>query len=124
MSTESASPVDQFKAFEQHKQILVAGIAIAIVSAFLPWASIGTISVSGIDGDGVFSLLLAAAAAGAIYYEGWTEQVMLVCVALGAGVTLVALSNHGQYATYGLYLTAVGGIAMAAGAYQQYDQLQ
>jgi len=123
VSTESVGPIDQFEAFEQDQQILVAGIALVIVGSVLPWYGTQYGQFVG-GGGGLFPLLLGAGAAAAIHYEGWTEQVMLVCVAIGAGVTLLALSGHNQFATVGLYTTAIGGISMAVGGYQRYEALQ
>jgi hypothetical protein len=104
----------------------ISGIAIVVVAlaAFLPWVSIFGISVSGIRGDGVITLVLAIVGGAALAVRvGLLDQVKvpstvglvvsLVCAAL---VSLVGFVDMNGAAAIGLYLTLLGGIAWVVGA--------
>ncbi|GAA5113259.1 hypothetical protein GCM10023339_17330 [Alloalcanivorax gelatiniphagus] len=104
----------------------VSGIAIVVVAlaAFLPWVSIFGISVSGIRGDGIITLVLALVGGAALAVRvGLLARVKvpskvgvvvsLVCAAL---VALIGLLDMNGAAAIGLYLTLFGGIAWVVGA--------
>ena len=107
----------------------VSGVAILVValSAFLPWVSIFGISKLGIEGDGVITLVLAAAGAavlalttgliGAPRTPGRKSQIALLVLALLAALT--GLLDMNGAAAIGLYLTLFGGIAWVVGAVWQ-----
>lgn len=113
-----------------HKQrlfILIAG-AVGILSAFLPWAKISlfgfSTSASGIEGgDGWLSLALFAAAAGLAFTSGDKAAVLEGSMkkavgGIGAGVSafmLIELLRIGfSYASYGVYLSILAGVAVMA----------
>ena len=104
----------------------VSGIAVLVVAlaAFLPWVSIFGISVSGIRGDGVLTLVLAVVGGAALAVRtGLLSQVKvparaslitsLVCAVL---VSLIGLLDMNGAAAIGLYLTLFGGIAWVVGS--------
>ncbi len=104
----------------------ISGIAIVVVAlaAFLPWVSIFGISVSGIRGDGIITLVLALVGGAALAVRvGLLDQVKipakvglivsLVCAAL---VALIGFADMNGAAAIGLYLTLFGGIAWVVGA--------
>jgi len=118
--------------------ILLAGAAVAIVGAFLPWATVDifdeTLSKAGTDGDGVITLVLAGAAAvlGAIGLgagrKRWQPITAVVLAALVVGVAVLDMadikSKFGDDAGVfdievnigiGLWLTLAGGIAAVVG---------
>lgn len=97
------------------------------LAAFLPWASLFGLSVSGMDGDGVITLILAvvggiilALTSGLTGKEPtagrWPQITLVVLAAL---VALVALIDMSGFAAIGLYLTLLAGIAWVVGAVWQ-----
>jgi peptidoglycan/LPS O-acetylase OafA/YrhL len=106
------------------QRISAVAILVIALAAFLPWASVLGISVTGISGDGVITLVLAIAGGavlamttGLIGKEatpGKRSQITLVVLA--ALVTLLALIDMTGFAAIGLYLTLFGGIAWVVGA--------
>lgn len=104
----------------------VSGIAIIVVAlaAFLPWASIFGISISGIRGDGVITLVLALVGGAALAVRvGLLDQVkvpskagLVVSLACAVLVALIGLVDMNGAAAIGLYLTLFGGIAWVVGA--------
>lgn len=107
----------------------ISGVAILVVAlaAFLPWVSLFGISVSGIEGDGVITLVLALAGAvvlalttgvvGGSRTPGRASQIILLVLAVL--VALVGLFDMNGAAAVGLYLTLFGGIAWVVGAIWQ-----
>ncbi|WP_210503441.1 hypothetical protein [Nocardioides xinjiangensis] len=103
----------------------VSGIAILVVAlaAFLPWVSIFGISVSGIRGDGVITLVLAVLGAVALATRtGLLPQLripakasLVASLVLAALVALIGLLDMNGAAAIGLYLTLFGGIAWVMG---------
>lgn len=106
------------------QRITAVSLVVVALAAFLPWVSIFGISVSGIRGDGVLTLVLAllGAAALAVRVEviGQVKvpaRVNLVAsLVLGALVALIGLLDMNGAAAIGLYLTLFGGIAWVVGA--------
>ncbi len=104
----------------------VSGIAIIVVAlaAFLPWVSIFGISISGIRGDGVITLILALLGAAVLATRtGIPAQVkipekagLIAFIVLGVLVALIGLLDMNGAAAIGLYLTLFGGIAWVVGA--------
>lgn len=109
------------------QRVSAISIVAVILGAFLPWVSILGISVRGIDGDGVITLVLALAGAvilvltsgvvGASRRPGRTSQVVLLVLA--AIVALIGLFDMNGAAAMGLYLTLFGGIGWVVGAIWQ-----
>jgi len=107
----------------------VSGVAILVVAlaAFLPWVSILGISASGIEGDGVITLVLALAGAvilamttglmGTERTAGRASQIVMLVLA--AVTALIGLLDMNGAAAIGLYLTLLGGIAWVVGAFWQ-----
>lgn len=103
-----------------------SGIAIVVVAlaAFLPWVSILGFSVSGIRGDGKFTLILALLGAASLATRtGLLDQVkipekagLIASLVFAALVTLIALLDMNGAAAIGLYLTLFGAIAWVVGA--------
>lgn len=106
------------------QRVSAISIVVIAVAAFLPWVSILGISAVGIEGDGVMTLVLAAA--GGIVLgvttgifstprdPGKKSQVTLVVLAVL--VALIGLLDMNGAAAIGLYLTLFGGIAWVVGA--------
>lgn len=121
------------------ENVLLGGVGATVIGAFLPWASISqfgaSVTARGIEGDG---RLTAAAAilVGVLYVAHWTRRAKLGSLALSVLVALLALVYINDPAFgidtadaetvrtmanvgVGLYLTAVGGAAMAYGSYRE-----
>lgn len=104
----------------------ISAIAILVVAlaAFLPWVSLFGISVLGIEGDGVITLVLAVAGGvllalgsglvGEPRMSGRRTQIALLVLAVL--VALIGLFDMNGAAAIGLYLTLFGGIAWVVGA--------
>jgi hypothetical protein len=101
----------------------VAMLAI-VVGAFLPWASVLGMSVSGIKGDGVITLILALAGlvllalTSALLRPERTQNKVAAIAGLGLAilVTLIGLNDTTNFAAIGIYLTLFGGIAWLVGS--------
>ncbi|MGZ8738638.1 MAG: hypothetical protein ACXWW7_15855 [Nocardioides sp.] len=110
--------------FTTPQRVSAVAIIVVAVAAFLPWVSIFGISISGIRGDGVITLILALLGAGVLATRtGLLEQVkipekagLIAFIVLAALVTLIGLIDLNGAAAIGLYLTILGGIAWVVGA--------
>ncbi|MTV23864.1 DUF2510 domain-containing protein [Nitriliruptoraceae bacterium ZYF776] len=117
----------------------IGGAAAVVVGAFLPWLTlnapfVGSMSVAGIEGDGVLTLLVALAAAGVaapLFKDErlvrWRSLTTAVC---GAVITVIAVVaavgvrdattvlEFGQIGRIGigLWLTMLAGACASAGA--------
>lgn len=123
--------------YTQGEKAAIGGAGLSAVAAFLPWMKvsfIGTITVSGIDGDGVITLVVALAVLGLVVLRDW-DRMSAVGVLLGgliiAGIGLLYISDpttgvdtsgvSGEFVegaispAIGLYLTALGGLVTLAG---------
>lgn len=106
------------------QRVTAISIAVVALAAFLPWVSIFGISVSGIRGDGVLTLILALLGAAALTVRlGVIGQVkvpgrvnLVASLVLGVLVALIGLLDMNGAAAIGLYLTLFGGIAWVVGA--------
>lgn len=127
------SAVDEYTTGQQ---LAIGGSGAAAIGAFLPWVKVSilgqTASQNGIDGDGTITLALALVAAGVIVVRNWEKvdkAAVLVAglVTAGIGVMYIMDPASGTSASgtmmesafspgIGLYLTALGGIGMLAGA--------
>jgi len=106
------------------QRISAVSILAVALAAFLPWVSVFGIGVTGIEGDGVITLVLAAAGGivlsistgmfGEQRVPGKKSQVSLLALAIL--VALVGLFDMNGVAAIGLYLTLFGGIAWVVGA--------
>ena len=98
----------------------MAAICMAVValSAFLPWASLFGISISGIRGDGRLTLVLALVGLAVLAISTevlgppkLAEKPALIVLAIASVLTaLVGLADMSGVAALGLYLTLFGGI--------------
>lgn len=103
---------------------------VVVLAAFLPWVWILGISVSGIRGDGVITLLMAIAglavlvdSAGLLAEPKIPAKIApIVVIALGAGVVLIGLIHLNSAAAIGLYLTLFSAIAWVVGAVRQLNE--
>lgn len=111
------------------QRISAIAMAVVAVAAFLPWVSIFGISVSGINGDGTITLILALAGIALLAITtGLVPQAKdvaekipakvadIALVAMGGVVALIGLLDMNGAAAIGLYLTLLGGIAWVVGA--------
>ena len=95
---------------------------VVAVGAFLPWASVFGISISGINGDGQFTLIAAIAglvllgmSAGVLPIHA-NRTLMLIVSGIGAALaTFVGLADMTGVAAIGIYMTLFGGIAWGVG---------
>lgn len=112
--------------------VMTTGGGLVALGSFLPWASLGPFSASGLDGDGVITLVLGVIVLGmGIVWltaggKRWLPVVALVSAVL---ITLVAgydsmnisTSEPGPFGAElsvgsGLWLTLLGGIVAATGS--------
>lgn len=108
------------------EKIAVGGAAVTALAAFLPWVSAGFLSVTGIDGDGLFTLLMAVAAAAVVLLREWEQLEQAAVGVLGVLVVLIAGATYGNLggtsemismgAGIGLHLTLLGGLGMVVAA--------
>ena len=84
---------------------------------FLPWVSVFGYSNSGVEGDGILTLILAAVGLLLIWRArfGWVGQGALA--ALVVLVALYDLNDAGNLAAIGLYVTFLGGITWIVGVF-------
>lgn len=119
------------------RQSLILSCVGVVVGAFLPWFSVTvlgtTVTVAGIDRDGVFTLIVAVLVLGfaLAHWTNRTRQASIVLGALVAGLSALYISDpyafSGSETTqlqrnainigFGLYLTFLSGIGVAAAAY-------
>lgn len=108
------------------EQTGLAGAVVTVLGTFLPWATVGALSVSGVDGDGVIALVLAAAAAGVILVRDWETTDQLAVAAIGVVCLLVGLGAWGNVSSMGngfinvtpgigLFVTMFGSAMLIAG---------
>lgn len=86
------------------------------VAAFLPWVSVLGFTKTGVDGDGVPTLILALVGLALISrrWLGWIGQILPAGIV--AAIAIDDLNNAGNFAAIGLYLTLVGGPVWAVAA--------
>src|SRR5262245_31508051 len=103
-----------------HRRNILIATAVVAIASFLPWANVLGISISGVQGDGIITLILAAfGAAFAIFNRPrrakWAKVFQTT---LAAFAVLVAGYHLGGFAAVGVYLTFFGAIASAVIALQ------
>lgn len=141
---EPREPRTNISAYTIGQKFVAVGAVVAIVGAFLPWLTVDALGTSlsktGVDGDGVFTLCFALVAVGLLVYQGpgrWGKGVLAGCFILGLLIALLgtayiydpwlgaeqpteterALIDVGT----GLYLTAASGYIIIGG--MAYDLL-
>jgi peptidoglycan/LPS O-acetylase OafA/YrhL len=113
-----------FSRLSTPQRISAVSILVVALAAFLPWVSIFGVGVSGIQGDGVITLVLAIAGGvvlvlttgvlGQPKVAGKKSQIALLVLAVL--VALIGLLDMNGAAAIGLYLTLFGGVAWVVGA--------
>ena len=106
------------------QRVSAISILVVALAAFLPWVSIFGLGVSGIEGDGVITLVLAVAGGvvlavtaglfGEPKAAGRKSQIALLVMSVL--VALIGLMDMNGAAAIGLYLTLFGGVAWVVGA--------
>ncbi|WP_232687378.1 hypothetical protein [Halobacterium zhouii] len=104
---------------ETSEKIVYAGGALSIVGAFLPWKTLLGVTVSGIDGNGIITLVLGIAAIGVAYGREWDQTTNIGLASIGGLIAFVGLVSMGSFASIGVYVTILGGILVAAPAAKQ-----
>jgi len=104
----------------QRRWLLSGVMLLVIIGSFLPWESAFGVSVSGIKGDGVITLILAIIGV-ILWFVPWpggkTSQGsriawVLIEAFLGVLVALIAGYHMGDdFAAIGVYLTFLAGVA-------------
>lgn len=117
----------------------VAGLGgiLAIVGAFLTWVNAGIVTVSGIDGDGIFTLIFGGIVLAIVLTREWERADMIVTGVLGLLTALIAGNVYGNLdaqtgdefieaaAGGGLHLTLLSGLLLiGAGAYGYRNERQ
>lgn len=102
------------------KAALVGGV-LAVVGAFMPWATALGVSVSGTEGDGVITLVLGIVVVGAVLAQSGGTVARAGVGLLGVLVALIALVVFGNMEgmvspAIGLYITLLAGLVIVAGA--------
>jgi len=106
----------------------VAGVAAGatVLGAFLPWVDAGIVTVDGLSGDGVFTLVFGIVVIAVVLANRWGRKATIGTAILGVLTVLIALVTYGNLenqteetiieatAGGGLHLTLLGGIGMAA----------
>jgi hypothetical protein len=96
---------------------IMGATAAVCVGAFLPWASVFGMSVSGIEGDGQVTLALGVIGLAIVFFRRSLGGVLYgVEIVFGGFVTFIALFDMTGFAAFGLYLTLFAGIAWVIAA--------
>lgn len=113
-----------FSRLSTPQRISAVSVLVVALAAFLPWVSVFGVGVSGMQGDGVITFVLAlvggvvlALTAGAFGEQkaaGKKSQISLLVLAVV--VALIGLLDMNGAAAIGLYLTLLGGVAWVVGA--------
>lgn len=100
--------------------LFLGSIVLIVIGSFLPWASMGVFSVSGIEGDGIVTLLLAVVAVVVYFALKKKPTVVSVVVAiigvLSLIITIISYYNLGELELAspggGLIMATIGSIAL------------
>lgn len=119
---ETTSNIDSSggAAFEK-KAVLVAALAV-IVGAFLPWARFMGMTLLGIDGDGILTLILGLLIFPAAYLR-WGKRTALAAIVVGVLIALIALFSLTGITAMGVYVTLLGGLVLVGSGVQAYWKL-
>lgn len=105
--------------------VFLGSVILLLIGSFLPWAKLGPIGVSGMEGDGVITLVLSIIAI--IIYFILKKKPMIVKIstiiigilsAIIAFVTVVNISEvpFGSVGS-GVIVTIIGGIGLTVSAF-------
>lgn len=122
MSGGTAGAADATGVFDedQERKLAYGGAIGAVIGSLLPWASVLGVTVLGIDGDGIFTLLAGIAVAASLYFVGWTDRVTIGTGIAGVIVVLVPLTTLSSVSSFGVYVTMLAGIALIAAGQSGY----
>lgn len=98
--------------FGQRQKIALAGAALTILGAFLPWATVLGQRVHGIDGDGSLTLLAGLLAGSIVALRPWTRRVRIASLLLGGLIAFMGLYYLTGTAASGVYVTLLGGLIL------------
>lgn len=99
---------------------MYAGAATAVVGAFLPWYTLLGVSVIGIEGDGILTLVLGVAAAGSVWYLADLRARAIASMAFGGLIALMAVFHLSTISDTGVYLTLLGGVGLVGAGCSAY----
>lgn len=115
-------------------KVALVGALLTAVGAFLTWVDASVVTVSGIDGDGLFTLVFGVAAAAIVLLVGWDRKGSIGTAVLGLLTILIAANVYTNLeevaalggdvvsAGGGLHLTLIGGIVLLAAGIQGYRE--
>lgn len=114
------------------EKVAIVGALLTAIGAFLPWVSAGgLVSVSGIDGDGILTLMFAIGVGAIVAFRDWNRGEKIGIGVLGVLTVLIAANVYGNLsetagvaieaeAGGGLHMTLVGGLVLVGAAIQGY----
>lgn len=108
---------------ETEKQLGYVSAAVAAIGSVLPWASFLGASMLGIDGDGIFTLVLGLAVLAGIYLRGWDKPVSIGTTIAGGVCVLIPLIDLSQIASFGIYVTLLGGLGLVVAGQSGFRRL-
>lgn len=109
-------------------KVAVGAGVVTVASAFLPWVDLGIVSVSGIDGDGLFTAGFGVIVVALVVLREWDTAEIVATGVLGVLIVLIAgnvYANLGGQAEnavlranagIGLQLTVLCGIGIIGAA--------
>ncbi len=88
--------------------VFLASIALLFIGSFLPWASFGMFTVSGTDGDGVFTIILAIVAL-IVYFslKNKPKIAKIITIAIGALSFIIGIVSYTNLDN--LQIVSIGG---------------
>jgi hypothetical protein len=134
-TAERTRATETSSGFTNGQKVVFVGAAVTVVGAFLPWITALGASKSGIEADGVFTLVFGLLAAGGavVRWGKWARVGVAVLGVLTAGIGLLyvvdplagaetssRLARMAVDPAIGLYVTALGGVAILAGPLVDY----
>lgn len=109
---------------ETGAKVALVGALLTVVGAFLTWVDASIVTVSGIDGDGIFTLLFGVGVGAIVLLVGWDRKGAIGTAVLGLLTVLIAANVYTNLeemamggtdvvsAGGGLHLTLIGGIVV------------
>lgn len=120
---ESVEETEDATDVSLERKILIGSIVSAIVGSFLPWVTVFGVTVYGVEGDGILTLILAIIAAAVGYYWNFNKRAAIAGAIAGLLIVLIALFSVTGAAAIGVYLTLLGGIGMLLTGTSMYRKL-
>jgi len=124
MAAPPTRPADEGSASLTTLERVIGGSAVVVViAAFLPWVSVFGLSVSGINGDGKITLVLALIGLAALAASRGIGPVAVGGRAMhvtelvaGALVVVIGLADLHSVSAIGVYLTLLAGVVWVGAA--------